>query len=153
MRKRQPVKTYRVRGYEIPAANPQVLLHLAGLLLMPLGWLGVAWWLTPESPHRARLVWAALVWTALWVVVVHVRNIGARREVERGEHDPLYGPHLRRMRQREYDKSKTRKFNIALTFGGLALVAAVVGLKAVGIDLMPAPPTPIAGPSLEHAGH
>ena len=143
-----------LRGYEIPAANPRVFLHLVSLLLVPLVWISAVWWWTPGSPHGHRLMWTALAWTLLWLVFFHVRNIAVRKEVEQGLHDPLYGPHLMRMRQREFDQSKARKHLIVLYVVSLVLVAAIVGLQSIGIDLLPAwSKPPEARLALEHSGH
>jgi len=152
--KRDLVRTYKLRGYEIPAANPRVFLHLAGILLVPLAWIGAVWWWSPESPHRIRMIWTALGWTALWLAFFHVRNIAVRKEVEQGLHDPVYGPHLLRMRQRDFDLSKTRKTLIVLYVGAFMAVAVVVGLRWFGVDLLPALPKSAAGRiSLERASH
>ncbi|MFM0416972.1 hypothetical protein [Paraburkholderia aromaticivorans] len=152
--KKESVKTYTVRGYEIPAANAQVLLHLAALLLVPLVWLGLGWLWTPESPYRHRLVWSAFCWPLVWIIFFHARNIAVRREVEQGLHDPLYGPHVMRMRQREFDQSKAKKQLIALYFVTFVGVAAVVGLQAIGIDLLPDfSKRPVMRMSLEHNDH
>lgn len=132
--KRKPLQTYSVRGYEVPAASPRVLMDLAAVLIGPLAWLAAGWW---ASNHDKRLMYAGFAWVLIWLAFFHVRNLAVRKEVEQGLHDPLYGPHLMRMRQREFDKSGTKKFLIGLYVCAFALVAAIVGLKlSLGIDVL-----------------
>ncbi|MFB9127795.1 hypothetical protein E2553_40285 [Paraburkholderia dipogonis] len=151
--KRDLVRTFKLRGYEIPAANARVFLHLAGILVVPLAWIGAAWLWSPESPHRHRLVLWALCWAFVWMVFFYVRNIAVREEVQQGLHDPLYGPHLMRMRQREFDQSKARKQLNVLYVIAFAVVAAIVGLQAIGIDPLPhLSKRPVMRMSLEHSG-
>lgn len=152
--KRDLVRTYILRGYEIPAANPRVFLYFAGILLVPLVWIGAVWWWSPESPHRARMIGIAIGWVALWLAFFHVRNIAVRKEVEQGLHDPVYGPHLLRMRQREFDQSKARKTLIVLYVGAFAAVAVVVALQWFEVDLLSALSMPATGKiSLERLSH
>lgn len=132
--KRKPLQTYSVWGYEIPAANPGVLMVLASVLIGPLVWLAAGWW---ASNYDKRLMYAGIAWILFFPVFFHVRNRAVRKEVEQGLHDPLYGPHLRRMRQREFDKSGAKKFLIGLYVCAFALVAAIVGLRfSLGIDVL-----------------
>ncbi|MCA8228304.1 hypothetical protein [Burkholderia vietnamiensis] len=130
---RRPLKTYSVRGYEIPAASPSVLLYLALALLLPLAWIGAGWWFT----RHHRLIYYGLAWILVWIAFFHVRNIAVRKEVDQGLHDPLYGPHLMRMRQREFEQSKSRKWLIGVQTCA-AIGAVVVGaLQANGINVLP----------------
>ncbi|MDN7880050.1 hypothetical protein [Burkholderia aenigmatica] len=135
--KRKPLKTYSVRGYEIPAVNLSVVIHLVAFLVGPLAWLAAGYWAADYEPHRDRLVYFGFGWIVIWIAFFHVRNVLVRKEVEQGLHDPLYGPHLMRMRQREFDQSGARKALIWLYVCAFALVAGIVGLKeAACIDVL-----------------
>ncbi|WP_321944467.1 hypothetical protein [Paraburkholderia tropica] len=131
--RRKPLKTYSVRGYTIPAANAGVFLNLALVLVLPLMWLAVGWWAT----HHARLLYYGLAWIFVWIAFIHVRNIAVRKEVEEGLHDPLYGPHLLRMRQREFEQSRSRKVLIVLQTCAVIGVVIVGALHVNGINVLP----------------
>ncbi len=71
------------------------------ILLFCTLWLGApALALVISVFWRPVGVLACLVWFAVAVGVFHLRNVVVRKEIEAGLHDPLYGAHLRRMRER-----------------------------------------------------
>ncbi|MBA9952519.1 hypothetical protein DEE91_13795, partial [Ralstonia pickettii] len=118
-----------MRGYEIPLATWSNRCFY-GL------WLFAPTFALVLSIYFARsAVSASLAWFLIAIGIFHIRNVVVRKEVDEGLHDSLYGPHLMRMRQREFDE-RLPWFRKALFSAVAMVVVAGVVLHIVGIDVV-----------------
>jgi hypothetical protein len=128
-RKGMTPKSIFVRGYEIPVATPSNLRFYGALLAAPTLALVLSIWRAPAG------VVPCVVWLLVAVSIFHLRNFVVRKEADQGIHDDLYGPHLMRMRQREFDE-RAPWFKNALVAAYALIVVTGIGLHAAGIDVL-----------------
>lgn len=86
-------KSLFLRGYEIPNPHVSVLLACAAIAAVPAAVLIFA--------HRPISASCAVLFG---VGFFHLRNHVVRTENERGWHDPVWGAHLSRRRQAEFEQ-------------------------------------------------